>query len=296
MGFMFVEPNATMPPHGGSPGDSTFLVTLFNGTVEVGTFSFNAPDDQIAFVGVSSVTPFTRATIVDTSGNADDEYFGEFYTWSGGSVAYVVTNTNDSGAGSLRQAITAANATASSDSVIFNIPGADRRINLTSALPAIGTQINIDGTTQPGFAGVPIVEIDGTLAGAGVTGLNLSAGSSTVRGLMINVFSQNGIAVSSGNNTIIGNWIGVGVDGVTPRPNAANGVHVVDAPGNTIGASRRSPPMLFRATPARVSGLTEPWQQATSSPATSSARRQPATTRLVMGPAVSSSGARPAIP
>ena len=150
-------------------------------------------------------------------------------------MAYVVTNTLDSGAGSLRQAITAANATPSADSVIFNIPGADRRINLTSALPAIGAPINIDGTTQPGFAGVPIVEIDGTLAGAGVAGLNISAGSSTVRGLMINAFGQNGIAVSSGNNTIIGNWIGVGNDGVTPRPNAANGVHVVDAPANTIG-------------------------------------------------------------
>ena len=235
MGFVFVEPAATMPPHGGTPVDSPYLVTLFNGAVEVGSFQFNAPNDQIAFVGVSSVTPFTRATIVDTTGNDDDEYFGEFYTASGGGVAYVVTNTNDSGAGSLRQAITAANATASADSVIFNIPGENRRINLTSALPAIGAPINIDGTTQPGFAGVPIIEIDGTLAGAGVAGLNIAAGSSTVRGLMINVFSQNGIAVSSGNNTIIGNWIGIGNDGVTARPNAANGVHVVDAPGNTIG-------------------------------------------------------------
>ena len=108
MGFMFVEPNATMPPHGGTPVDSPYLVTLFNGAVEVGSFSFNAPDDQIAFVGVSSTTPFTRATIVDTTGNDDDEYFGEFYASSGEGVAYVVTNTNDSGAGSLRQAILAA--------------------------------------------------------------------------------------------------------------------------------------------------------------------------------------------
>ena len=84
MGFVFVEPNVTMPDHGGTPVNSPYLVTLYNGTVEVGTFSFDAPDDQIAFVGVSSVTPFTRATIIDTTGNGDDEYFGEFYTSSGG--------------------------------------------------------------------------------------------------------------------------------------------------------------------------------------------------------------------
>ena len=108
-----------------------------------------------------------------------------------------------------------------------------------SALPGIaaaGGPINIDGTTQPGFAGVPIIEIDGAGAGAGAAGLNILAGSSTVRGLMINSFGQNGIGLFKRHqHRIIGNWIGVGPDGVTARPNAANGVHVVDAPGNTIG-------------------------------------------------------------
>ena len=53
-------------------------------------------------------------------------------------AAYVVTNTADSGAGSLRQAILNANATTSADSVIFNIPGAgSHTISLASALPAL---------------------------------------------------------------------------------------------------------------------------------------------------------------
>ena len=242
MGFLFVEPNQTVQPVGGIPADSPYLVTLFNGEVQVGSFSFNAPDDQIAFVGVSSSTPFTRATIIDSTGNADDEYFGEFYTSSGAGVAYVVTNTNNSGPGSLRQAITAAVATPSADSVIFNIPGEGARtINLLSSLPAIvatGGPINIDGTTQAGFTGVPIIEVDGGPGGPDVRGLQIFAGSSTVRGLMINRFGQNGIGVaSSGNNTIIGNWIGLAPDGVTAKPNATNGVHVVDSPANTIGGA-----------------------------------------------------------
>jgi hypothetical protein len=40
-----------------------------------------------------------------------------------GAATYTVLNTNDSGAGSLRQAITAANLDAISDTIAFNIPG-----------------------------------------------------------------------------------------------------------------------------------------------------------------------------
>ncbi len=80
MGFFFVEPNATMPAYGGIPVDSVFQVTLYNGATPVGTFTFNAPDDQVVFVSIQSGVPFTRAVIVDTTGNGDDEYFGQFYT------------------------------------------------------------------------------------------------------------------------------------------------------------------------------------------------------------------------
>jgi len=50
----------------------------------------------------------------------------------------VVTNTNDSGTGSLRAAIDAANASPNLDDVTFNIPGAGpHTIALGSNLPAI---------------------------------------------------------------------------------------------------------------------------------------------------------------
>lgn len=79
-GFDFVEPDSTMPPYGGTPVDSTYEVVLYAGTTEVGRFSFNALDDAVGFVGVWSDTAFDRVTIIDTTGDDDDEYFGEFYT------------------------------------------------------------------------------------------------------------------------------------------------------------------------------------------------------------------------
>src|SRR5262249_33124524 len=60
--------------------DSTFEVVLFAGTTEVDRFTFNAPDDDLAFVGVWSDRAFDRVTIIDTTGDHDDEFFGEFYS------------------------------------------------------------------------------------------------------------------------------------------------------------------------------------------------------------------------
>lgn len=81
LGFELVEPNATMPPWGATPVASAYKVTLYDDDIPVGDFVFNAPDDELAFVGVWSDQAFTRANITDTTGDHDDEYFGEF--WSG---------------------------------------------------------------------------------------------------------------------------------------------------------------------------------------------------------------------
>lgn len=80
LGFDFVEPNATMPSYGGTPVDSTFDVVLYAGASEIGRTSFNAPDDEVTFVGVWSERAFDRVTIVDRTGSGDDEFFGQFYT------------------------------------------------------------------------------------------------------------------------------------------------------------------------------------------------------------------------
>src|SRR5882724_1124641 len=71
---------------------------------------------------------------------------------------YTVTNTNDTGAGSLRQAIVNAN---SADSIVFNIPGpGPYSINPVSPLQPLKHPVTIDGTTQPGYSGVPLVELN----------------------------------------------------------------------------------------------------------------------------------------
>ena len=78
-GFDFVEPNLSMPPFGGTPGDSTFEIVMYRGAAEIGRTTFNAQDDEPGFVGVWSYQPFDRVTIIDLSGNDDDEFFGQFY-------------------------------------------------------------------------------------------------------------------------------------------------------------------------------------------------------------------------
>ena len=71
-------------------------------------------------------------------------------------ATFTVTTTADAGAGSLRAAITAANASAGADSIEFDIPGAGvRTINLASALPAITGQVTIKGPRSPAFSPSP---------------------------------------------------------------------------------------------------------------------------------------------
>ena len=101
----------------------------------------------------------------------------------------MVTNDNNHGAGSLREAIINANATLGADTITFNIPGPGVKvISLLTALPDITEQVVIDATTQPGYAGTPLIELDGTGAGGSASGLVIKAGGSTVRGLAIGNF------------------------------------------------------------------------------------------------------------
>ena len=158
-----------------------------------------------------------------------------------GAVEYrfKVTTTADSGTGSLRQAITNANAVAGTDTVLFRIPGAGvRTISTLSGLPAVTGPIVIDGTTQPGFGGTPLIQISGSGAG-NVSGLTLDTGSggSTVKGLIVSNFSTAGSAgiwLNSPNNTIQGNWIGLNSTGTAAAGNY-NGIEL--SSGNLIGTN-----------------------------------------------------------
>jgi hypothetical protein len=150
----------------------------------------------------------------------------------------VVTNTNNDGPGSFRQAIVAANAAAGPDLITFDIPGAGpHTINPLSPLPVVTGPVTIDGTTQPGFAGSPIIELSGANAGAGVIGLWITAGNSTVRSLVINRFASSGIRLQqNGGNVIEGNFIGTDVTGTQDLGNANHGIEVTSA-NNRIGGT-----------------------------------------------------------
>ena len=53
------------------------------------------------------------------------------------------------------------------NAINFNIPGSGMQtINLLSALPTISQPVTIDGTTEPNSGGKPVIQIDGTKAGA----------------------------------------------------------------------------------------------------------------------------------
>lgn len=173
-----------------------------------------------------------------------------------GATTFTVTNTNDSGPGSLRAAMLAANAqqvtggtACAPHDIVFAIPGnAPHTIQPTSPLPPLQIGMRIDAFTQPGsspntltlgYNGVPGIELDGSLAGASdgfvvqalVPGLGVCGGSgSWFRGFAINRFA--GSAITAGNDActpgqgcstgallIVGNLIGTDVTGLLPRGN-----------------------------------------------------------------------------
>jgi len=163
-------------------------------------------------------------------------------------ATFIVTNTNDSGTGSLRQAILNANTNPGS-TIAFAIPGLGAHtITPTSALPTVTAAVVLDATTQPGYAGSPIVTLDGSLAGLGVNGLVISAGNSVVTGLVIRGFQAqflvgggNGIVLmTGGGNTIRSNFIGTDRTGTQAAGNAGDGIQIFGSSSNVIGGSSLS--------------------------------------------------------
>ncbi len=163
----------------------------------------------------------------------------------GTTASFVVTNTNDSGAGSLRQAILDANGSPSS-TITFDIgTGGLYQIIPVSPLPPVTATTTIDGTTQPGYNGTPLIEISGNGAGANAIGLYITgAGSgSIVKGLDINDFSAQGIFIDTSNVTVQDNYIGVNPSGSAAMGNGGDGIGIfsgtslASANGNVIGGT-----------------------------------------------------------
>jgi len=149
-------------------------------------------------------------------------------------ATFTVTNTNDSGGGSLRQAILDANTAAGPDTIDFNIPGTGPfQILPLSILPPLAGGTTLDATTQPGYAGTPLIEIS-TFSGAGLR--MTGTGGNTIRGVCVNDFSA-GIQIESDDNHVEGCFLGTNVLGTIAVPNGVGVVLTSGVTGNVIGGS-----------------------------------------------------------
>ncbi|MEK6300276.1 MAG: hypothetical protein AABO41_06110 [Acidobacteriota bacterium] len=200
------------------PGPYVATLSAFAGTLANGTWSLYVVDDAGGDSGI--IMDGWSLTILDGDS--------------------VVTNTNDSGPGSLRQAILDANAASDRNTITFNIPGSGvvHTITPTSALPSIVFPVIIDGKTQPGYAGPPLIELKGTSLAAGVNGLSLFAEDCVVEGLVINGFNGVGIFLGAParNSIVQTNFIGTNAAGNAASPNTV-GVLIDGAANNFVGGN-----------------------------------------------------------
>jgi PKD domain/Right handed beta helix region/FG-GAP repeat len=228
--------NATADPSGSGEGQTflgaTTVTTDVNGDV---SFSFS-PANALAF-GL-----FISSTATNLQTNDTSEFSADVCS----AGPFTVVNTNNSGPGSLRQAILDTNAHSNSlntggvpDLIDFCILGSGvHTIAPASQLPALTDSVIIDGTTQPGFAGTPLIVLDGVSTAAFTIGLQVKGGNSTVRGLVIDRFPSDGIRLeTNGGNTVAGNYIGIDSTGALAKGNGFVGVRVLNSDNNIIGGT-----------------------------------------------------------
>jgi len=211
----------------------------FNG-INTTLFTVNSPTQITATVPAGASSGLVRVT---TPGGTSASATGFTVT-----AGYVVTNINNTNAGSLREALTFANTTTGLN-ITFGIPGAGiKTITPLSPLPIVSRPLTIDGYTQPTSAVNTVatggakntqlrIELNGASAGATATGLHLTGGISTVRGLAINRFGLDGLVLeTNGGNTVEGNYIGTNPTGTLDLGNGGNGITIL-SPSNNIGGA-----------------------------------------------------------
>ena len=171
---------------------------------------------------------------------------------------FAVTNTQDSGDGSLRQAILDADDRPGADTIVFNIPESDQGYNevlgiwtiqLVNELPEmLYGETTIDGGTQADFIGRdtnpsgPEIEIDGTNAGRVAAGFRIRSSDNVIADLVINDFSGvlGAIAIDGGGanrNVVRGCYIGTDSTGTADRGNLAGVTISYGAQHNIIGGT-----------------------------------------------------------
>ncbi len=219
-------------------GGSTQTMALLAGSPAI-----NAGDNALAVdptTGLPLATDQRGAPFVRIAGGTVDIGAYEAQT-----LNLVVTTTADENNSnynpadlSLREAIELANANPGTDTITFQIPGSGPYIiQPLTVLPTITDPVVLDGTSQTGFPGTPIIQINGGgLAGAGLT-LGTGSSGSTVKGMDTYNFSGAGILIQTNNNLIEGDYLGTGVSGTAAGPGNQIGIDVVNGANNIIGGT-----------------------------------------------------------
>ena len=247
-----------------------------NGTNEVGGASpakVDAGNGSTTLAALATATTAAQsvATVALVNSDVSNADFGFSFN--------TVVNTNDSGQGSLRQVLTNMNALASTnldlafqapfepasitgtDVTLFMIPngagangipaGVDlfgaaqadgarvATLNLLSALPAPAAGTYVDATTHPAWSTRPIIELNGTGAGAATVGV-VNAG--TLRGFIINRFTSHGSTAASGCTACVweGNWFGLNAAGSAAAANGGSGLSLTAGSGHVVGMATAS--------------------------------------------------------
>jgi hypothetical protein len=217
------------------------LVGTGNGTgflnYRGGLSELNAALDGMRFTPISGFAGKVIVRLVAESAGAQSVE-GQLLLTGG---VFSVSTTADSGEGSLRQAIADAILTSGPSTIRFAIPGPGvHTIAPGSRLPTLPAAIMIDGTSQPGYAGAPLIELSGQAAGV-ADGLTIIRSGITIRGLAIDGFAAGAGIVISGpaatGNSIQANFIGTEPTGSEARPNASGIAINGNARDNTIGGA-----------------------------------------------------------
>lgn len=154
---------------------------------------------------------------------------------------------------SLSDAIWEANANAGKDTIAFNIPGTGPHVIVLPALgtplparfiPSVSDAVVIDGTTEPGYAGTPLIEIDGNGRFAVLAFSGDETSGSEVRGLAINNTLHAIQLNNPGGNIVERNFIGTDASGTVAKPmppgfletgiEVSNGLGPAASLGNTV--------------------------------------------------------------
>ena len=194
----------------------------------IGTFAGLPEGAQVA-IGANSLFNISYA-----GGDGNDVVLTSLF----GLVAF--DNLNDEGPGSLREAILEANANPGEDKLAVNLVGTGPfTLTPLSPLPSIDEWLEFDATLMTGYAGSPLLVLDGSSAGVGANGLTITNTTTVIRGLAIVNFDGNGIEIDGGEAiTIAANYIGLEADGTTVASNGGYGVLLINgAFENIIGGS-----------------------------------------------------------